>query len=1461
MSPHFASIQSRRKQPLSRRAPIPERSACSPGPAGPWWALWRASSILAMSVLALVLLALLAAPGQAAAAPGAPPAPPAPGQPAAAIWLGADMTYDRVHGQVAPGASVLITATDSAGQVKGTAMTGADGSGWFNDMELRLPGQEQADLRPGDVVSIQDSTGQRTSTTLTPINALVDAAADTVTGQVLNGAYPATVRVEIWRFASPTPVTVQSDGSGNFSAHFATFDIKLGDDASIWYVRPDGNQAGIHRSDLLLDTSVRQSNVNGQTRPRTRVDLTLDGAAAGNGPHARKAQATVWSDYDGQYHAQFRDLLDHEVLIQPGDTVTAQVEGKTATVAVPSPYTAVYDHAANTVCGQAPAYTPLQVDLFGFGTREKISEGNGAYCVDFTSGGDPGIDAAGMVRRLSTEREIARLNFATLTPELWLQQQAQGQAPAGGEFQWYLAVGNESNATAAAPNTILTDTLPADMAFVSESTGGATVAGDQVVWHLGSLAPGAARQITVTVRVKNGVAVGANLHNCAAVTAGAWERNPGNNGACDDRQVAANEVDLGVNQSASNGSPAPDAEFVYRINVNNDRPAMAAGVRITDTLPPEVTLLSTWQPAGWTVDTSVPGRVVWRSDHVPGWTGRWVEARVRLNANVPPNTQVRNHVEIGSASPDPNAGNNSNDQDVYPKAPYGDMGVSQAYRGGNPIPGGEYRQILNVENHGNTTASGVVLTDTLPAGATFLWSRRWDFNPATGDMDVPAALSPSAQGAGWVRWNLGSVPNWRQTQVEVAFRVPGAAPGATLTNVADVSGLPAETNPADNHSVFTFTTQAPGPNLHVDQWLQGNALRPGNGLQYHVNFRNDGTEPVYHVVLTDTLPEHVAFQGQNYWPNPTVDGRNLIWQIPDRFDPGRQDGLQVNVQIANDAPPNAALANTLAISTSTPEVRYDDNQATDVHTVQNPYHIRVNQTHNWVNGTVLPGAHYQVTLRAPGGAAKSTVEGNADGGGGFMAFFDKEIDAGDRVDVDTAGTPTISLDVVRMEGAVNAGARVLAGKVYSATYPATVYGEVFADRDGAGPYPAMQTDGSGNFSYSYAAYPVKSGTTLALWYVRPDGHEIGFVRSALRLEVEAWGINGSTTQNTPVNVTLRDAQGHVKATGQATANADGYWFTRVYAGSEFLPITALDQLQVTAGANSAGLAIPALQALADSSHDILQLYSGLPNTGLKVQWDSGPDMQNSDLAHQTNVTTAADGSARLGFMQYGGMPLGLSGRVQYDTPEDQTVGWWWHGMIDKVDPIGVVNDKPNLVHVIGDGFYEPIQRVRLNAPFAPQTVFTVTNAGWIATSVISFTLPAGAPAGIYDLLVDNADMRTGYLFRAITIANPLPSVTAILPGSGHWDESLNFTLHGANFVSGATVRLAQGQQVFRTATNVVVTSPGQLTGLFDLSGLAAGKYDVVVSNPGPSTPTSGLSQALEVKPRWKIMLPLLRKSG
>ena len=326
---------------------------------------------------------------------------------------------------------------------------------------------------------------------------------------------------------------------------------------------------------------------------------------------------------------------------------------------------------------------------------------------------------------------------------------------------------------------------------------------------------------------------------------------------------------------------------------------------------------------------SQAGKIIWRTDYLPGGSGRYLELKLRVNDSVTPGTQLHNRVEITGEAPDADANNNVWENDAGVKEPYGNVSVGKGYSHGIPVAGYEYTTWIHVWNHGNVPATGVVLNDTLPAGATFVRATQWTLERDDGKLAMEANFPPAAQGTGWVRWNMPAIPTWRDFWMEVTFRIGAStAPGTELVNQADVT-LTGDQDPNNNHAEYSFRTQAPGPNLRVTKWYDWGDVEPGGNVQYQLRFENDGTAPLYDLVFKDILPDHVTLNdvGWKWNDQPAIDGKTLTWTPNGQLNPGDQHGFWLQVRVDDGTAAGTKLTNTAVGSSSTTEVLDTDNTA------------------------------------------------------------------------------------------------------------------------------------------------------------------------------------------------------------------------------------------------------------------------------------------------------------------------------------------------------------------------------------------------------------------------------------------------------------------------------------------------------------------------------------------------------
>ena len=104
-------------------------------------------------------------------------------------------------------------------------------------------------------------------------------------------------------------------------------------------------------------------------------------------------------------------------------------------------------------------------------------------------------------------------------------------------------------------------------------------------------------------------------------------------------------------------------------------------------------------------------------------------------------------------------------------------------------------------------------------------------------------------------------------------------------------------------------------------------MAPGSNVQYQLRFENDGTAPLYDLVFKDTLPDHTTLNGYGWGEQHTTDGQTLTWTPNWQLNPGDQHGFWLQVRVDDGTAAGTLLTNSAEGSTSSNEIRTDDNLA------------------------------------------------------------------------------------------------------------------------------------------------------------------------------------------------------------------------------------------------------------------------------------------------------------------------------------------------------------------------------------------------------------------------------------------------------------------------------------------------------------------------------------------------------
>ncbi len=162
-------------------------------------------------------------------------------------------------------------------------------------------------------------------------------------------------------------------------------------------------------------------------------------------------------------------------------------------------------------------------------------------------------------------------------------------------------------------------------------------------------------------------------------------------------------------------------------------------------------------------------------------------------------------------------------------------------------------------------------------------------------------------------------------------------------------------------------------------------------------------------------------------------------------------------------------------------------------------------------------------------------------------------------------------------------------------------------------------------------------------------------------------------------------------------------------------------------------------------------------------------------------------------------------------------------------PSGGPNDRSaTITNLAGTGFVEGAT-VKLTKD--GQADIAATSVVITSATEIDCVFPVtGADPGVWAITVTNADTGDGVLTEGFTVA-AAPTVSGITPSGGANDRSVSITnLAGTGFVSGATVKLTKDGQSDINASSVVVSTATKITCTVNCAGVAAGTWNVVVTN-------------------------------
>ncbi len=396
---------------------------------------------------------------------------------------------------------------------------------------------------------------------------------------------------------------------------------------------------------------------------------------------------------------------------------------------------------------------------------------------------------------------------------------------AGGLVTYTIVVTNSGPSVARAVDVI--DHWPPGMSLVAiaAADGGQCAEG---ICRLGTLAAGATRTITVTLRVASSVPPG-TLANVAAVD------SPDSRATVPVVITATTTVTtaaaLRVTKAALNNPAVAGGQQSYQVVVTNDGPSDAQAVRITDTLPAVTTY------AGGAAECTAVGQVVTCDlGALSAGANRNLLINVTVDPATPDGMAITNVVTATSPTAPAPVTASAATTVRQPQGGVVDLAVAKLATP-HTTAGESITYTLVVTNNGPSSAQNVQLVDALPLSVTILALSASQGTCAAGMVCQLGDLAP------------GASATVQLTGVVSAY----ASSGTLLYNSVQAGSSNVDANPGNN-TAGAATTVDNRALLTIDKEAAVATVAPGGALAYRIAVHNGGPSLARSVVMTDLLP-------------------------------------------------------------------------------------------------------------------------------------------------------------------------------------------------------------------------------------------------------------------------------------------------------------------------------------------------------------------------------------------------------------------------------------------------------------------------------------------------------------------------------------------------------------------------------------------------------------------------------
>ena len=449
-------------------------------------------------------------------------------------------------------------------------------------------------------------------------------------------------------------------------------------------------------------------------------------------------------------------------------------------------------------------------------------------------------------------------------------------------------------ATNSGPNVALgvtvTDNLPSGYTYVSNTTPSVgSFDSSTGIWTIGSVANLASATLTITAKVN----ASGNYSNTATASSPSTDPDTNNNTSTVST-VPVPQSDLSIVKTADNPSQDVGGLITFTLAVTNNGPSDATGIVVNDLLPDGYTYVSNNGAGAY-----IPGTGVWTIGNL----ANGATTSLNITATVKGSGSYANTATISSTTNDPTSGNNSSTVTPVPGA-VSDLEIVKTVNNSTPYTGEIVEFTLVATNQGPSNATGVVVTDVLPSGYTYV-------------SDNGGAATTESLGT--ITWSIGDIADLTTATLKIYAKVNASGSYANTATIATPNQP--DNNTTDNSSSIS-TIPVAQSDLTITKTVDNSYPSKGSNVVFSIVVTNNGVSDATGVNVLDLLPT-----GYTYVSNtPSIGNYSNgtgIWTIGNLANAATETlTITATVNVSGN------YINTASVSSSTPDLTIWNNSST-----------------------------------------------------------------------------------------------------------------------------------------------------------------------------------------------------------------------------------------------------------------------------------------------------------------------------------------------------------------------------------------------------------------------------------------------------------------------------------------------------------------------------------------------------